>query len=111
MEPNSQNAMVRLIFVIIVKSGFIPEALLNYLVRLGWSSGNQEVFSIEEMIKLFDLPDINQSASAFSGDKLLWLNQEHMMSTEAESLVSHFKYQLDKIEVDINQGPDLVESN
>ncbi len=90
------------------ESGFIPEALLNYLVRLGWSSGNQEVFSIEEMIKLFDLPDINQSASAFSGDKLLWLNQEHMMSTEAESLVSHFKYQLDKIEVDINQGPDLV---
>ena len=91
------------------EAGFIPEALLNYLVRLGWSYGNQEVFSIEEMIKLFDLPDINQSASAFSGDKLLWLNQEHMMNTKAEILAPHLKYQMEKIEVDISQGPNLVE--
>ncbi len=59
--------------------GFLAEAVLNYLVRLGWSHGDQEVFSREEMIAAFDIKDVNKSASAFNADKLLWLNQQHMM--------------------------------
>jgi len=55
--------------------GFLPEALLNYLVRLGWSHGDQEIFSVEEMVRLFDIADVNKSASAFNGEKLAWLNQ------------------------------------
>jgi glutamyl-tRNA synthetase len=50
--------------------GYLPEAVLNYLVRLGWSHGDQEIFSIDEMIALFDVPDINHSASTFNPDKL-----------------------------------------
>ena len=61
------------------EEGYLPEALLNYLVRLGWSHGDQEVFTREEMIAAFDIKDVNKSASAFNPEKLLWLNQQHMM--------------------------------
>ena len=63
--------------------GFLPEAVLNYLVRLGWSHGDQEIFTIEEMIRLFDIADVNKSASAFNVEKLAWLNQQHMMRAPA----------------------------
>src|ERR1700689_3106315 len=59
--------------------GFLPEAVLNHLVRLGWSHGDQEFFSIEEMVRLFDIADVNKSASTFDAGKLTWLNQQHMM--------------------------------
>src|SRR6201992_1700719 len=59
--------------------GYVPEAVLNYLVRLGWSHGDQEIFSIEEMQSLFDIAGVNKSAAAFNFEKLAWLNQQHMM--------------------------------
>ena len=61
------------------EEGYLPEALLNYLVRLGWSHGDQEVFTREEMVAAFDIKDVNKAASAFNPEKLLWLNQQHMM--------------------------------
>ena len=76
------------------EEGYLPEALLNYLVRLGWSHGDQEVFSLEEMTQLFDIRDVNKSASAFNPDKLLWLNQQHIMRATPEYLVPHLKSQL-----------------
>ena len=66
--------------------GYLPEALLNYIVRLGWSHGDQEVFSVGEMITLFDIAEVNQSASAFNPEKLLWLNQQHIIATPADEL-------------------------
>ncbi|NNF49167.1 MAG: glutamate--tRNA ligase, partial [Woeseiaceae bacterium] len=60
------------------EDGFLPEAMLNYLVRLGWSHGDQEVFSSAEMIEHFDIADVNQSASAFNPEKLRWLNQQYI---------------------------------
>ena len=59
--------------------GYLPEAVLNYLVRLGWSHGDQEFFSIGEMVRFFDIADVNKSASTFDAGKLTWLNQQHMM--------------------------------
>ncbi len=76
--------------------GFLPEAVLNYLVRLGWSHGDQEFFSIEEMIRLFDIGDVNKSASAFNVDKLSWLNQQHMMRGSPGRLVPVLRWQLDR---------------
>jgi glutamyl-tRNA synthetase len=76
------------------EEGYLPEALLNYLVRLGWSHGDQEVFSIAEMQQLFDIGDVNKSASAFNPDKLLWLNQQHIMRASPEYLAQHLKPQL-----------------
>lgn len=74
--------------------GYLPEALLNYLVRLGWSHGDQEVFSMDEMVQLFDIADVNKAASAFNGEKLLWLNQQHIMRATPEYLAGHLAEQL-----------------
>ncbi len=68
------------------KEGFLPEALLNFLVRLGWSHGDQEIFSIEQMLELFDPKDINKSASSYNLDKLLWLNAHYIKNTPNEKL-------------------------
>jgi len=71
------------------EDGFLPDALLNYLVRLGWSHGDQEVFTRAEMIAAFDIHDVNKAASAFNPEKLLWLNQQHMVRAEPATLVPH----------------------
>jgi glutamyl-tRNA synthetase len=67
-------------------AGILPEALVNYLVRLGWSHGDQEIFTREEMIELFDLTDVNKAASTFNPDKLLWLNQHYIKQADNERL-------------------------
>jgi glutamyl-tRNA synthetase len=82
------------------EEGYLPEALLNYLVRLGWSHGDQEVFTREEMIAAFDIHDVNKAASAFNPEKLLWLNQQHMVRAEPSSLVPHLRAQLRRLGVD-----------
>ena len=75
----------------------LPEALLNYLVRLGWSHGDQEIFSIEEMIRLFDIARCEQSRpSAFNAEKLSWLNQQHMMQAPLSRLVWPLRWHLDR---------------
>jgi len=84
------------------EEGYLPDALLNYLVRLGWSHGDQEIFSREEMIAAFDIHDVNKAASAFNPEKLLWLNQQHMMRTEPAVLVPHLKSQLVRLGIDSN---------
>jgi glutamyl-tRNA synthetase len=79
------------------EAGFLPDALLNYLVRLGWSHGDQEVFTREEMIAAFDIHDVNKAASAFNNEKLLWLNQQHMVRSAPSALVPHLRYQLERL--------------
>ncbi len=81
------------------EEGYLPAALLNYLVRLGWSHGDQEVFSLDEMIRLFDIKDVNKSASAFNPEKLLWLNQQHIMKTPAPVLAAGLREQLARLGV------------
>jgi glutamyl-tRNA synthetase len=76
------------------KDGYLPDALLNYLVRLGWSHGDQEVFTREEMVAVFDIADVNKAASAFNPEKLLWLNQQHIMKAPVAALVAALKSQL-----------------
>ncbi len=68
------------------KLGFLPEALLNFLVRLGWSHGDQEIFSLAEMIELFDPKNINKSASNYNMDKLLWLNAHYIKNMPHDKL-------------------------
>jgi glutamyl-tRNA synthetase len=82
------------------EEGYLPDALLNYLVRLGWSHGDQEVFTREEMIAAFDIHDVNKAASAFNPEKLLWLNQQHMVRAEPSALVPHLRAQLRRLGVD-----------
>jgi glutamyl-tRNA synthetase len=81
------------------EEGYLPDALLNYLVRLGWSHGDQEIFTREEMIALFDIKDVNKAASAFNPDKLLWLNQQHIMRAPAATLAAALSAQLVRLGV------------
>jgi glutamyl-tRNA synthetase len=76
------------------QEGYLPDALLNYLVRLGWSHGDQEVFSREEMVAAFDIKDVNKAASAFNPEKLLWLNRQHLMRTPVGDVAAALKGQL-----------------
>lgn len=88
-------------------NGYLPQAVLNYLVRLGWSHGDQEVFSVDEMIKLFKLSDINKAASAFNTEKLNWLNQHYMKSLPVAEVAAELGWHFAKLNVDVTQGPSL----
>ncbi|KGM54116.1 glutamyl-tRNA synthetase [Lysobacter daejeonensis GH1-9] len=85
--------------------GYLPHALLNYLVRLGWSHGDQEVFSIEEMTRLFDLKDVNSKASRLDPAKLGWLNQQYLKADAPEAVAKHLEWHLKAQGYDLARGP------
>jgi len=91
------------------EEGFLPAALLNYLVRLGWSHGDQEIFSLSEMTELFDLTKVNSAAASFNPEKLLWLNQQYIKNTPPEQLVPHLQFQCDLLGMNVDSSIDLVE--
>jgi glutamyl-tRNA synthetase len=90
------------------EDGYLPDALLNYLVRLGWSHGDQEIFTREEMIAAFDISDVNKAASAFNPEKLLWLNQQHLMRAEPSSIVKYFRPHLARLGIECTDEAYLV---
>lgn len=90
-------------------NGFLPEALINYLVRLGWSHGDQEIFSKEELVELFDLSNCNRAPSAFNTDKLIWLNQHYMKTLAPDYVASHLAWHIAEQKLDISTGPALTE--
>ncbi|MDH3316152.1 MAG: glutamate--tRNA ligase [Gammaproteobacteria bacterium] len=87
--------------------GFLPEALLNYLVRLGWSHGDQEIFELSELIKLFDIADVNKAASVFDFDKLMWLNQHYIKQADASRIAAEIGRHMAQLGLDPQAGPDL----
>jgi len=90
--------------------GYLPEALINYLVRLGWSHGDQEIFTTDEMIEHFDIADVNGAASTFNPDKLSWLNQHYLKSSPPEHVAGHLRHFLGARGVDpAAGGPDPVD--
>ena len=90
-------------------AGFLPKALLNYIVRLGWSHGDQEIFSVDEMIKSFELKNINKSSASFNQEKLDWINQSYIKTTEINELVSELEWHLNQLSIDLSDGPDIKE--
>ncbi|HAU7859973.1 TPA: glutamate--tRNA ligase [Escherichia coli] len=89
--------------------GYLPEALLNYLVRLGWSHGDQEIFTREEMIKYFTLNAVSKSASAFNTDKLLWLNHHYINALPPEYVATHLQWHIEQENIDTRNGPQLAD--
>ncbi len=89
--------------------GYLPHALLNYIVRLGWSHGDQEIFSIPEMIEAFRIEDVNKAASRFDFDKLAWINQHYLKSDEPLEIVPHLLPHLRALGIDPERGPDPVD--
>ena len=89
--------------------GFLPEAVLNYLARLGWSHGDQEIFSIEELVSLFDIAQVNKSASAFDVAKLSWLNQQHMMRASPARVATVLRWHLEQEGIQLGDEVQLEE--
>ena len=89
--------------------GYLPDALINYLVRLGWGHGDQEIFTHEEMIELFDIHSVSKSASAFNTDKLLWLNHHYIRESAPEYVAKHLEWHYRDQGIDTSNGPKLTE--
>jgi len=87
--------------------GYLPEAFLNYLLRLGWSYGDQEIFPVNEMIKLFSLKNVNNSPAAFDEEKLLWLNHEYIKKYSNEELLLRLDGLIKEANIDIYSGPNI----
>jgi glutamyl-tRNA synthetase len=88
--------------------GFLPDAMLNYLVRLGWSHGDQEFFTRQELIELFDLEHIGRSAGVFDPEKLLSLNADHIRATPAEKLVEPLEPFLKERDIEVKDSDLMI---
>ena len=90
--------------------GYLPEALLNHLVRLGWSHGDREIFLREEMVELFDVAHVNRAPASFDYDKLDWLNQHHIRQADPERLGALLAGQFERMGIDVSGGaaPSLL---
>lgn len=86
--------------------GYLPHALLNYLVRLGWSHGDQEIFSKSEMLSLFKIQDVNSKASRLDPTKLNWINQHYLKTDAPEAVATHLIWHLELAGYDLNAGPN-----
>lgn len=91
------------------EQGFLPEALINYLVRLGWSHGDQEIFTVDELIKYFEIKDINKAPAAFNPEKLLWLNHHYIKTSDPAHVAKELAWHMREEGIDTSQGPDLVD--
>lgn len=89
------------------EEGYLPEALLNYLIRLGWSHGDQEIFSRDEIINYFDLSGINKAPAAVNPEKLLWLNQHYLKTAPPEQTANELAWHFAKLGLNPLNGPDL----
>ena len=92
------------------EEGFLPEAVINYLARLGWSHGDDEVFSRQQFIEWFDLDHITASAAQFNTEKLLWLNQHYMKQLPLAELTEKIRKRLQDRQINLSDGPDLEEA-
>lgn len=87
------------------EEGYLPHALVNYLARLGWSHGDQEIFSRDELKALFAIEDVNQKASRLDPAKLGWLNQHYLKTDDPADVAKHFEPQLVAHGYDVSKGP------
>jgi len=88
--------------------GYLPHAMINYLARLGWSHGDQELFSMDELVKYFDSHQIGKSAGIFNPEKLLWLNAHYIKEASNDSLAKLIKPIIEDGGTDLTDGPDLA---
>jgi glutamyl-tRNA synthetase len=89
------------------EDGYLPEALVNYLARLGWSHGNEELFPVERFVEWFDLEHISRSAAQFNPEKLLWMNAQYLKAADNGRLAAQVKRYLVADGCDPDRGPPL----
>lgn len=89
------------------EQGYLPDAMVNYLARLGWSHGDQEIFSREQLVELFEITDVNHKASRFDTRKLNWINQHYMREGSRDSVHSELIWHLQRAGLQAENGPPL----
>ncbi len=89
-------------------TGYLSEALVNYLVRLGWSYGDKEVFTMQEMIENFSLDSVSKSAAIFNPDKLLWLNALYLREKRAEDIIKLLEPFCEKVGIGFDTTQDFL---
>ncbi len=87
--------------------GYLPESMVNYLVRLGWSYGDEEIFSMADLIEKFSLENVGRAAGVFNPEKLLWLNSHYIKTGDLDRLAGLLQPFLEKKGIDVANGPDL----
>jgi glutamyl-tRNA synthetase len=90
-------------------AGYLPHALLNYLARLGWSHGDQELFSRQELIDLFSVKNVNSKAARLDMAKLGWVNQHYLKTDTPESIAPQLEWQLQNLGIDLSKGPKAAD--
>jgi glutamyl-tRNA synthetase len=88
-------------------AGYMPAAMLNYLLRLGWAHGDQEIFTQDEMIALFDIADVQRAAASFDPDKLAWMNHQYVMYSDAGTVAAQLAPQMRRLNISTDNGPAL----
>lgn len=91
------------------KQGYLPDALINYLARLGWSHGDDEVFSRQQLIDLFRIEDVNRKPSRFDTEKLNWLNNHYLREGDRQQVLEELSWHLAQAGLDQTQGPELAD--
>lgn len=89
------------------EEGYLPEALINYLARLGWSHGDEEIFDRDALLAHFRLTAVHKAPSSFNPDKLLWLNQHYIKTLPAARVAAELAWQMDRRQIDVREGPTL----
>lgn len=90
------------------EDGYLPQALLNYLARLGWSHGDAEIFDLEQFVQWFDLDHISRSAAQFNPEKLRWLNHHYIKETAPEAMLRSVATRIEREGGQLAQGPELA---
>ncbi|TMH17436.1 MAG: glutamate--tRNA ligase [Betaproteobacteria bacterium] len=88
--------------------GFLPEAMVNFLARLGWAHGDDEIFTREQLVSWFDIAHVNPAPARFDADKLLWVNHEHIKRLTDEALAERLRPFLERAGLEISRGPPLA---
>jgi len=90
------------------EQGYLPDAMVNYLARLGWSHGDQEVFSRRDLIDLFRIDDVNRKPSRFDTEKLDWLNQHYLRAGDPEQVTAELVWHMERAGIDPDRGPEVA---
>ena len=90
------------------EEGFLPEAMVNFLARLGWAHGDDEIFTRDQLVSWFDIAHVHPAPARFDADKLLWVNHEHIKRLDDAALAERLRPFLERAGLDVSRGPPLA---
>jgi len=90
------------------EEGYLPDAMVNFLARLGWAHGDDEIFTREQLVSWFDIAHVHPAPARFDPDKLRWVNHEHIKRLGDDALATRLRPFLERAGLDVSRGPSLA---